>query len=69
MQTDFQSKLENRIQETVNRLMIEHEERIRSHEEIKKNLDLRERIAHEKLMSEKMETKAKYDTMDAVIKN
>ncbi len=45
MQTDFQSKLENRIQETVNRLMMEHEERIRSHEEIKKNLDLRERIA------------------------
>ncbi len=45
MQTDFQSKLENRVQETVNRLMMEHEERIRSHEEIKKNLDLRERIS------------------------
>lgn len=31
MQADFQSKLENRVQETVNRLMMEHEERIRSH--------------------------------------
>jgi hypothetical protein len=25
MQADFQSKLENRVQETVNRLMMEHE--------------------------------------------
>lgn len=46
MQADFQNKLENRVQETVNRLMMEHEERIRSHEEIKKNLDLRERISN-----------------------
>jgi hypothetical protein len=46
MQADFQSKLENRVQETVNRLMMEHEERIRSYEEIKKNLDLRDRISN-----------------------
>ena len=69
MQADFQSKLENRVQETVNRLMMEHEERIRSYEEIKKNLDLRERITSEKQMSEKMESKAKYDTMDALVRN
>jgi hypothetical protein len=29
MQTDFQNKLENRMNETLNRLMSEHEERIR----------------------------------------
>lgn len=69
MQADFQSKLENRVQETVNRLMMEHEERIRSYEEIKKNLDLRDRISNEKQMSEKMETKAKYDTMDSLVRN
>ena len=51
MQADFQSKLENRVQETVNRLMVEHEERLRSQEEIKKNLDLRERVMAEKQMS------------------
>lgn len=68
MQADFQSSLENRMQETVNRLMSEHEERIRSQEEIKKNLDLRERIAAEKQMSERMENKAKYDTMDALVR-
>jgi hypothetical protein len=28
MQGDFQNKLENRIQETVNRLIAEHEERV-----------------------------------------
>lgn len=30
MQSDFQSRLEVRVQETVNRLMMEHEERLRS---------------------------------------
>lgn len=69
MQADFQSKLENRVQETVNRLMMEHEERIRSTEEIKKNLDLRERVNAEKLLSERMDNKAKYDTMDALVRN
>lgn len=69
MQADFQNKLENRVQETVNRLMMEHEERIRSQEEIKKNLDLRERISAEKQMSDKMETKAKYDSMDSLVRN
>ena len=54
MQADFQNSLENRMQETVNRLMSEHEQRIRSQEEIKKNLDLRQRIAAEKQMSERM---------------
>mgnify|MGYP000969707011 FL=1 len=49
--------------------MMEHEERIRSYEEIKKNLDLRDRITNEKQMSEKMETKAKYDTMDSLVRN
>lgn len=49
--------------------MVEHEERLRSQEEIKKNLDLRERIISEKQMSEKMENKAKYDTMDALVRN
>ena len=68
MQADFQSKLENRVQETVNRLMVEHEERLRSQEEIKKNLDLRERVMAEKQMSERMENKAKYDTMDALVR-
>lgn len=48
--------------------MTEHEERIRSHEEIKKNLDFKERITAEKMMNEKMENKAKYDTMDAIVR-
>lgn len=69
MQADFQSKLENRVQETVNRLMMEHEERVRAHEEIKKNLDLREKVNAEKQMSDRMESKAKYDTMDALVRN
>ena len=40
MQGDFQNKLENRISETINRLIAEHEERVNSQEEIKRNLDI-----------------------------
>lgn len=49
--------------------MMEHEERIRSQEEIKKNLDLRERISAEKQMNDKMETKAKYESMGDLVRN
>jgi hypothetical protein len=48
LQGEFQNKLDNRISETVSRLMYEHEERIAAQEEIKKNLDMRERISMEK---------------------
>ena len=44
MQGDFQNKLETKISETVNRLMYEHEERVKAQEEIRKNLDMRERM-------------------------
>lgn len=49
--------------------MMEHEERIRATEEIKKHLDLRERVNAQKQINERMETKAKYDTMDALVRN
>jgi hypothetical protein len=49
--------------------MMEHEERIHANEEIKKNLDLREKLNAEKLLNEKMENKTKYDTMDALVRN
>lgn len=60
LQGEFQNKLDNRISETVSRLMYEHEERIAAQEEIKKNLDMRERISMEKQNSEKQEFRARY---------
>lgn len=64
MQTDFQNKLENRMNENLNRLMSEHEERIRAQEEIRKNLDIMERIHQEKQQTDKLENKARLNDMD-----
>ena len=64
MQTDFQNKLENRMNDQMNRLMNEHEERIRAQEEIRKNLDIMERIHQEKQQSDKLENKARLNDMD-----
>jgi hypothetical protein len=44
MQNDLQGRLEGRVTEIVNRIVYEHEERVKAQEDIKKNLDLRERI-------------------------
>lgn len=53
MQGDFQNKLENRISETINRLIAEHEERVNAQEEIRRNLDMRERMSVEKQNNDK----------------
>lgn len=68
MQGDFQNKLENRISETVNRLIAEHEERVNSQEEIKRNLDMRERMAMEKQNHDKEEFRARYENMDVLVR-
>lgn len=44
--------------------MSEHEERIRHQEEIRKNLDIMERIQLEKQQSDKLENHARLNDMD-----
>ena len=68
MQGDFQNKLENRISETINRLITEHEERVNSQEEIKRNLDMRERMNMEKQNHDKEEFRARYENMDVLVR-
>lgn len=66
MQSDMQYKLENRVSEMVNKLMYEKEERVRSQDEIRKNLDFRERLIMEKQRSEKEQMESRYLSMDSI---
>ena len=65
MQSDIQYKLENRVSEMVNKIMFEKEERMRSQDEIRKNLDFRERLLMEKQRSEKEQLESRYLSMDS----
>lgn len=67
MQNDFQGRLENRVTEIVNRIVYEREERMKAQDEIKKNLDLRERLAAEKQLSEKDKLESRYQSMDGTL--
>ena len=64
MQNDFQGRLENRVTEIVNRMVYEREERMTAQEDIKKNLDLRERMIAEKQIAEKDKIENRYLNMD-----
>lgn len=64
MQNDFQGRLESRVTEIVNRMVYEREERVKAQEDIKKNLDLRERLIAEKQLAEKDKIENRYQNMD-----
>lgn len=66
MQSDFNNRLESRVTEIVNRMVYEREERMKQQDEIKKNLDIRERMLQEKQLSEKDQLEGKYSAMDGI---
>lgn len=48
IQRDYGVKLDAHVTELVNRIVMEHEERIRSLDEMKNNIDLKDKINNEK---------------------
>ena len=55
MHNDYQQRLDNRVTEIVNRIILEHEDRMRSHEDLRLNFEMREKLAVEKANYEREE--------------
>jgi hypothetical protein len=68
MQKDYQSRLEVRVTEIVNRIVMEHEERLRSTDEIRQNFDLRDKLIQEKTNYEKEEMRERYIALDGLVR-
>jgi hypothetical protein len=53
----------------VNRLILEQEDRLRSIEEIKYQMDVKDKILNEKTKHERDEMRDRYSAMDSVVKS
>jgi hypothetical protein len=69
LQGEFGSRLELRMTELVNRLLLEQEERMRSVEDIRYQLDVKEKMNIEKAKHEREEMRDRYAAMDAVVRS
>lgn len=69
LQSDYSTKLESKVSELVTRIIMEHEERIRTHEEFRINIETRDRLNNEKLSYEREELRDRYKAMDSLVRN
>ena len=68
LQGDFGQKLEIRMTEMVNRMMQEQDERLRSMDEIRAQIDMKERLNNQAVRHERDEMRDRYTAMDSVVK-
>ena len=68
MQNDFGGKLEIKITDLVNRILLEQEERMRQMNDIKYQIDIKDKMILDKQKFEREEMRDRYNAMDAVVK-
>ena len=68
VESEFQGRLELKMTDLVNRLLLEQEERMRSVEDIRYQLDIKDKLNQEKSKHEREEMRDRYSTMDAVVR-
>lgn len=68
MQKDISDKLEMRMTEVVQRLLMEQDERMKGYEDLRYQLDVKEKLINEKSKYEREEMRDRYQTMDAIVR-
>ena len=68
LQQDFSGKMEIKMTDLVNRLLLEQEERMRQMEDIKYQIDIKDKMLMEKTKYEREEMRDRYSAMDSVVK-
>lgn len=68
IQMDFGNRLEIKMTDMVNRLLLEQEERMRQMDDIKYQIDIKDKMLLEKTKYEREEMRDRYAAMDSVVK-
>ena len=68
IQNEFGGKLEIKMTDLVNRLMLEQEERLRAIDEVKYQVEFKDKMNTEKSKQEREEMRDRYSAMDSVVK-
>lgn len=68
IQMDFGSKLEIKMTELINRMLQEQEDRLRQVDEIKQQMEMKDKINNQQVRYERDEMRDRYQAMDSVVK-
>lgn len=68
LSNDYEQRLDGKVQEMVNKVIIEHEERIKSQDELKNHVDFRDKVIEEKQQYEREEMRDRYMAMDSLVR-
>lgn len=68
MQSDFSGKLESKVNDLVNRIVMEHTERLRTNEDMKMQVDARGKLIEDKISYEREEMRDRYMAMDVLVR-
>ena len=68
IQVDFGSKLEIKMTELINRMLQEQDDRLRQVEEIKQQMEMKDKINNQQVRYERDEMRDRYQAMDSVVK-
>jgi len=52
----------------VNRIVTEHEERVKQHDEFKNQVEMRDQLQQERSQYEREEMREKYESMDSLVR-
>lgn len=69
IQNEFGGKLEIKMTDLVNRLLLEQEERLRAIDEVKYQVEFKDKLNSEKSKQEREEMRDRYSAMDSVVKS
>jgi len=48
LSSDYETRLDKKVNDMVNKILIEHEERVKSQDELKNHVDFRDKVIQEK---------------------
>ncbi len=68
LQKDQSDKLESRMMDVVQRLLSEQEERMKGFEDLRYQMDVKDKMINEKSKFEREEMRDRYQTMDAIVR-
>ncbi|CAG9316800.1 unnamed protein product [Blepharisma stoltei] len=68
LQIDIQQRLEIRSSEMLNKLMLEQEERLRHHQDLKNNFELKDKMTQEKIQFDRDEFRDKFSSFESYFK-
>ena len=62
------TRLDSKVSDVVNRIILEHEERKRSEDDLKHQIEMRTKMQDEKMNYEKEEMRDRYMAMDSLVR-